>query len=55
MSVSDAYRIIIDDFRMTLQTVMSLTDNSRGIIYDQNIFIVQAAAVSHDVCSFGKN
>ncbi len=30
-----------------LQIVVSLTDNSTGIIYDRNIFIVQATGVSH--------
>ncbi len=37
MSVNDASRIVIDDFRVMLQIVASLTDNSRGIIYDNNI------------------
>ncbi len=32
----------IDDSRVTLQIVASLTDNSRGVIYDQNMFVVQA-------------
>ncbi len=35
-SVSDSSRIIIDDSRVTL------TDYSRGIIYDHNMFTVQA-------------
>jgi hypothetical protein len=34
--------IIIDDTRMTLQTVASLTDDSRGVINDRNMFIAQA-------------
>jgi hypothetical protein len=42
MSVNDASRIVIDNSRVTLQIVASLTDNSRGIIYDRNLFIVQA-------------
>jgi hypothetical protein len=42
MSVIDASRIIIDDFIVTLQIVASLTDNSRGIIYNCNRFIVEA-------------
>ncbi len=33
-------RIINDDSRVMLQTVASLTDNSRGVIYDHNMFIV---------------
>jgi len=30
---------------MMLQIVASLTENSRGIIYDRNIFIIQATAL----------
>ncbi len=37
MSVKDASRIVIDDFRVMLQIVASFTDNFRGIIYDPNI------------------
>jgi hypothetical protein len=37
MSINDASIIVIDDFRVMLQIVASLTDNSRGIIYDNNI------------------
>jgi hypothetical protein len=42
MSVNDAFRIVIDDSRVMLQIVASLSDDSRGIIYDCNMFIVQA-------------
>ncbi len=42
MSKNDASRITIDNSRVTLQIVASLTDNSRGIIYDGDMFIVQA-------------
>ena len=42
MSVNDASRIVIDDSRMMLQIVASLTDNSKGIIYNGNMLIVQA-------------
>ncbi len=42
MSENDAARIIIDDSRAMLQIVASLTGNSRGIINDSNMFIVQA-------------
>ncbi len=42
MSVNDTSRIIIDDSRAMLQIVASLTDDSRGIIYTRNVFIVQA-------------
>jgi len=41
MSVNGASRIIIDDSRAMLQIVASLTDSSRGSIYDHYIFIVQ--------------
>ena len=44
MSLNDATRIIIDDSRVVLQIVASLTDNSTGIIYNCNMFIVQATA-----------
>jgi hypothetical protein len=39
MSVSDASRIIIEDSRVILQIMASLTSNSRGIIYNCNMFI----------------
>ncbi len=42
MSVNDVYKIIIDAFRVTLQIVASLTDDSRGFIHDRNVFIVHA-------------
>jgi len=42
MSKNDASRIAIDNSRVTIQIVASLTDNSRGIIYDGDMFIVQA-------------
>jgi hypothetical protein len=37
MSVNDAPRIIIDNSRVMLQMVASLTDESRGITYDHNV------------------
>jgi hypothetical protein len=40
-------RIMIDDSRLTLQIVLLLTDDSRGVIYDHNKFIVQAAGVKY--------
>ncbi len=43
MSVNDASKIVIDAFRVMLQVVVSLTDDSRGVIYGHNMFIVQAA------------
>ncbi len=42
MSVNDASRMINDDSRVTLQIVAQLTDDSRDIIYDWNMFTVQA-------------
>jgi hypothetical protein len=39
---NDASRIVIDDFRVTLQIVASLNGYSRGVIYDHNMFILQA-------------
>jgi hypothetical protein len=42
MSVNGVSRIVNEDFRVTLQIVVSLTDDSRGIIYNHNMFIVQA-------------
>jgi hypothetical protein len=41
MSVYDASGIVIDNSRVTLQIVESLTDNTRGIIYNYNMLIVQ--------------
>jgi hypothetical protein len=42
MSENDASRIIIDSSRVMLQIVASLTDDFRGVIYNPNMFIVQA-------------
>ncbi len=42
MSVNDVSRIIIDASRVALQILASLTNDCRGIIYDCNLFIVQA-------------
>jgi len=41
MSINDASGIVIDDYRVMLQIVASLTDDSTGLIYDRNMFIVQ--------------
>ncbi len=43
MSVNDASRIVIDDSRVMLQIMALFSNNSRGIIYDCNKFIVQAS------------
>jgi hypothetical protein len=45
MSVNDASKIELDDSRVVLQIVALLTDNSRGIIYECNVFIIQATVV----------
>ncbi len=42
MSLDDDCRIIIDNSRVTLQIVASLTDDSRGVIHNCNMLIVQA-------------
>jgi hypothetical protein len=44
MSVNDASRIVIDYSRVTLQIEVLVTDDSRGIIYDCNMFIAQAVS-----------
>ncbi len=38
MSVNDSSRIVIDNSEVMLQIVASLPDDSRGIIYDHNMF-----------------
>ncbi len=45
MSENDASRIVIDDPRVMLQILASLVYDSRCIIYDHDIFIVQALAL----------
>jgi hypothetical protein len=42
MTVNDASKIVIDNSRVMLQIVASLTDDSRGVIYNCNMFKVQA-------------
>ncbi len=42
MSVNDYSRILIDNSRVSLQIVASLTDNCGGIIYDSNIHSTEA-------------
>jgi hypothetical protein len=41
MSLNDASRIVIDDYRVMLQIVASLTHNSKGVNYGHKMFIVQ--------------
>ncbi len=45
MSVNDVSEIVIDDSRVTLQIVASLIVNSRGVVNNHNLFIVQATGV----------
>ncbi len=42
MRVNDASRIVLDDSRVTLQIGATPVDNSRGVINNRNMFIVQA-------------
>ncbi len=42
MSSNGTLKIVIDNFRVTFQIVAPLTKDSRGIIYNQNMFIAQA-------------
>ncbi len=41
MSINDASKLIIDT-RVRLQKLASLTDYSRGVTYNRNMFIVPA-------------
>ncbi len=45
MNVNDVSRTVIDESRAMLQIVASLTDDSRGVIYDHNMIIVQTIAL----------
>ncbi len=40
MGENDASRIVIDNSSVTLQIEASLTDDSRGVIHDHNMFTV---------------
>ncbi len=40
MNENDASRIVIDDSSIMRENGASLTDDSRGIVYDHNMFIV---------------
>jgi hypothetical protein len=46
MNVNDVSRIIIDNSSAMLQIVASLTDDSRGLIYNYNMFKVQATGAN---------
>jgi hypothetical protein len=45
MSVNDTSRIIIEDACMMLKIVAFLTDDPRFVIYNCNMFILQATSV----------
>ncbi len=45
MSVNDTERSMIDESRVTLLIVASFTDDSRGVIYNCNMFIIKATDV----------
>jgi hypothetical protein len=45
--VHDPSRIINYDCTLILQIVVSLVDDSRGITYDRNMFIVQVTGLSN--------
>jgi hypothetical protein len=51
MIVNDASRIIIDHnkSRVMVQIVASLTDDSRGIICDRKMFIVQTTGLKTSI------
>ncbi len=46
MCLNDASNIVIDDSRVKLQIVAPLTDDSGGVIYNQNMFIVNVLVIS---------
>ncbi len=46
MSANDGSRIVFDESVVMLHIVASLTDDSRGIISNCDMFIVQAAGKS---------
>jgi hypothetical protein len=46
MIINDASGTTIDDSWVMLQIVVPLTDDSTGVIYDRNVFIVQATEQS---------
>jgi hypothetical protein len=45
MSVNDAFTIVTDESKVTLQIRASLTEDSRGVIYNRNLFIAQVTGV----------
>jgi hypothetical protein len=55
MGVNYASTIVIDDSRVTLQIVASLTDNSRGSIEGGSRFIVQITGMAFATIHFIRN
>ncbi len=55
MSVNDSSSIVIDYSRVMLQIVASLTDNSRSIISEHNMFKVQATGDEKPIIYLFKN
>jgi hypothetical protein len=55
MSLNDASRIVNDDSKMMLHIVVSLTDDSKGVIYDHNMFIVKATGATFATLHFVHN
>ncbi len=45
MSINDDSKVVIYDSRVMLQIVPSLTDKSRDVIYNCNMFILQACYI----------
>ncbi len=55
MSSNDSLKIVIDNFRVMFQIVAPLTKDSRGIIYNQNMFIAQALGLERCFYCYNKN
>jgi len=53
MSEKFASRIVIDDCRVMLQNLVSLTDDPTSVIYNRNMFIVQATGPSFQLYIWG--
>ena len=45
MTLNDTSMILNNNSRMMLKIVESLYDNSRGVIYNSNMFIVQTTGI----------
>jgi hypothetical protein len=48
-SVNDASKIVIYNSRVMLQIVVSLTDDSRGVIFYCNMFMAQATVSGYTI------